>query len=358
MRDAGSELVIANVTRRFGGVTAVDAVSLSIAPGEFFTLLGPSGSGKTTLLQLLAGFQEADDGEIHLDGRPMCGVPPFRRDIGVVFQSYALFPNMTVFENVAFPLRVRKCTKADVRERVKRALEIVELDGLERRRPEQLSGGQQQRVAFARAIVFEPRLLLMDEPLSALDAKLRRSMRAEIKALQRKLGITVVYVTHDQDEALAMSDRVAVMNKGRVEQVDAPATLYEEPNSRFVARFLGDANLIEATVISQDASRVTETSFGQYRFRARAREVLTPGAAIVVATRPERIVVDPDERYENVASGTVVSSQYGGDHVLLHVEIGGTTIAAKRAVGLGPAPEVGRSIRIGWSSECASALAR
>jgi putative spermidine/putrescine transport system ATP-binding protein len=358
MREAGSELVFTDVKRHFGGVIAVDGVSFKIASGEFFTLLGPSGSGKTTLLQLLAGFQDTDEGEIQIDGRPMGGVPPFKRDIGVVFQSYALFPNMTVFENVAFPLRARKCKKGDISERVKRALTIVELEGFERRRPTQLSGGQQQRVAFARAIVFEPRLLLMDEPLSALDAKLRRSMRAEIKALQRKLGITVVYVTHDQDEALAMSDRVAVMNNGRVEQVDTPARLYEEPNSRFVARFIGDANVIEATVISQDATRVTEASFGPYRFRARAREVLTPGAAIAVATRPERIVVNPDGPCENIVSGTVVSSLYGGDHLLLHVEIGGATIAAKRPIDLGPAPEIGASVRIGWPSECATVLAR
>src|SRR6267154_4395760 len=301
MAEPGSHVEFVDVKRRFGAVTAVDGVSLTIRSGEFFTLLGPSGSGKTTLLQLLAGFQEPDAGEVWLGGRDISGLPPFRRDIGVVFQSYALFPNMNVFENIAFPLRVRGVNRAELHERVTGALSLVQLDGLEKRKPAELSGGQQQRVAFARAVVFEPRLLLMDEPLSALDAKLRRSMRGEIKALQRKLGVTVVYVTHDQDEALAMSDRIAIMNKGRIEQVDTPDSLYENPNCRFVADFLGEANLIEATVIAQDDLLMTEASVGEHRFRARAYERLDPGAPIAIAVRPERIHLDSHVNCDNSA---------------------------------------------------------
>ena len=358
MTDAGSHVEFVAVKRRFGAVAAVDGVSLAICPGEFFTLLGPSGSGKTTLLQLLAGFQEPDEGQVWLDGREVSALPPFKRDIGVVFQSYALFPNMNVFENIAFPLRVRGVGRAELRERVASALSLVQLDGLEKRRPAQLSGGQQQRVAFARAVVFEPRLLLMDEPLSALDAKLRRSMRGEIKALQRKLGVTVVYVTHDQDEALAMSDRIAVMNKGRVEQVDTPDALYEKPDSRFVADFLGEANLIEATVVAQDNMLMTEASVGEHRFRARARERLEPGAPIAIAIRPERIDVDPAASRDNSAPGLVESSIYGGDHTLVRVDIGAAVISLKLPIATAGLAASGERIRIGWPVECATALAR
>jgi putative spermidine/putrescine transport system ATP-binding protein len=358
MAEAGSHVEFVDVKRRFGPVTAVDGISLTIRSGEFFTLLGPSGSGKTTLLQLLAGFQEPDEGEVWLGGRDISGLPPFRRDIGVVFQSYALFPNMNVFENIAFPLRVRGVNRAELQERVTGALNLVQLDGLEKRKPAQLSGGQQQRVAFARAVVFEPRLLLMDEPLSALDAKLRRSMRVEIKALQRKLGVTVVYVTHDQDEALAMSDRVAVMNKGRIEQVDTPDSLYEKPNCRFVADFLGEANLIEATVIAQDDLLMTEASAGEHRFRARAYERLDPGAPIAIAVRPERIHLDSGVNRDNSAHGRIESSVYGGDHTLVRVDIGSAVISLKLPIGTAGRTASGECIRVGWPTECATALAR
>jgi putative spermidine/putrescine transport system ATP-binding protein len=353
----GADVLFDRICRRFGKVAAVDGVSLTIRSGEFFTLLGPSGSGKTTLLHLLAGFQEPDSGEIRLDGRRISGEPPFKRDIGMVFQSYALFPNMTVFENVAFPLRVRGVARAEVDHRVQEALGLVQLAGFEGRKTHQLSGGQQQRVALARAFVFAPRLLLMDEPLSALDAKLRRSMRLEIKELQRRLGITVVYVTHDQDEALALSDRIAVMNRGSIEQVDAPDELYERPASRFVADFLGEANLIEATVGVRNGNTV-EVATDRHRFHVLASEHLLPGTRVSVAVRPERIVLDPEMAAANTVRGTVESMLYGGDHAIIRVDIGDSVLSLKRPVEAGPAPAAGAVVTIGWDIERGVPLSR
>ena len=230
--------------KRYGEAVALDGISLVVEPGEFVSLLGPSGSGKTTTLNLIAGFAKPTAGDILMDGRPIAELPPHRRDIGVVFQHYALFPQLTASENVAFPLRRRRVPKPEIRERVTSALEMVELEGLEDRHPRELSGGQQQRVALARAIVFNPRVLLMDEPLGALDRKLRDSLQRQIKRLHQELGITFVYVTHDQDEAMSLSERVAVFNNGRIEQIGTPVELYEQPNSRFVAEFLGESNVL------------------------------------------------------------------------------------------------------------------
>jgi putative spermidine/putrescine transport system ATP-binding protein len=243
----------AGVQKTYDGVSlVVKQLDLDIARGEFLTLLGPSGSGKTTCLMMLAGFETATSGQIYLDGRPINDVPPYRRDIGMVFQNYALFPHMTVGENLAFPLEVRKLAKAEIEARVARALEMVRLGAFAQRRPAQLSGGQQQRVALARALVFEPKLVLMDEPLGALDKQLRESMQYEIKHLHERLGITVVYVTHDQGEALTMSDRVAVFNEGRIQQLAAPAQLYEAPANAFVARFIGENNRLQGRVRGLD----------------------------------------------------------------------------------------------------------
>ena len=234
------------MTKTFDGkVVAVDAVTLDIKAGEFFSLLGPSGCGKTTSLRMIAGFESPDSGRIHVGGQDITDVPVHQRDMGMVFQSYALFPHRTVAENVAFGLRMRAVPKPEIARRVAAALAQVALTGLEERRPGQLSGGQQQRVALARALVIEPRVLLCDEPLGALDRKLRQQMQFELKELQRRLGVTLVFVTHDQEEALAMSDRIAVMNKGRVEQVGAPTEIYERPRTRFVADFIGEINLLE-----------------------------------------------------------------------------------------------------------------
>jgi ABC-type Fe3+/spermidine/putrescine transport system ATPase subunit len=234
------------VTKTFDGkVVAVDAVTLDIKAGEFFSLLGPSGCGKTTSLRMIAGFEMPDSGRVHVGGQDITDVPVHRRDMGMVFQSYALFPHRTVAENVAFGLRMREVPKPEIQRRVAAALAQVALTGLEERKPGQLSGGQQQRVALARALVIEPRVLLCDEPLGALDRKLRQQMQFELKELQRRLGVTLVFVTHDQEEALAMSDRIAVMNHGRVEQVGAPTEIYEHPRTRFVADFIGEINLLE-----------------------------------------------------------------------------------------------------------------
>ena len=239
------------VTRRFGDVRAVDAVSLAVGSGEFFSMLGPSGSGKTTCLRLIAGFEQPDSGHIEIFGETAEGVPPYRRSVNTVFQDYALFPHMSVGDNVAYGLMVRGMAKADRRRRAHEMLELVKLSGLEDRRPAALSGGQRQRVALARALVVHPKVLLLDEPLGALDLKLREQMQVELKALQREVGITFVYVTHDQGEALSMSDRVAVFNQGRIVQVGTPSEVYERPSSRFVADFVGGANVIDAATARQ-----------------------------------------------------------------------------------------------------------
>jgi len=243
-----SSVEIQNITKRFGSVTAVDAVSLEIGRGEFFALLGPSGCGKTTLLRLIAGFEEPNAGAIRIQGNDVTGVPPHRRPVNMVFQHYALFPHLTVEENVAFGLRYKPLAQAAHAARVAEALALVRLTGFEQRRPDQLSGGQRQRVALARALILEPQVLLLDEPLAALDPNLRREMQVELKGLQRALGITFVFVTHDREEALAMSDRIAVMNGGRVEQVGSPVRVFESPETEFVARFLGAVNVFTAEV--------------------------------------------------------------------------------------------------------------
>ena len=242
---AEAALQLCALTKRFGALTAVDAIDLSVAPGEFVTLLGPSGCGKTTTLNMIAGFIAPDAGGIRLQGRAVEALPPFRRDLGLVFQDYALFPHMTVAENVGFGLRMRRVPRGEMTQRVAEALELVQLSGLGERRPLQLSGGQRQRVALARALVIRPAMLLLDEPLSNLDLKLREEMRVEISALQRRLGIATVIVTHDQGEALTMSDRVAVMRQGHIEQIGTPGDIYERPATRFVAGFIGAANVID-----------------------------------------------------------------------------------------------------------------
>jgi spermidine/putrescine ABC transporter ATP-binding subunit len=253
----GSSVEIQNVTKRFGEVTAVDGVSLEIRRGELFALLGPSGCGKTTLLRLIAGFEEPSAGTIRIQGRDVTRVPPHRRPANMVFQHYALFPHLSVEENVGFGLRYQTLPKAEYRERIAGALSLVRLTGLERRRPDQLSGGQRQRVALARALILRPQVLLLDEPLAALDPNLRREVQAELKGLQRTLGISFVFVTHDRDEALAMSDRLAVMNAGRIEQVGTPLEVFESPQTEFVARFVGAVNVFTAEVRRQEDGLLT-----------------------------------------------------------------------------------------------------
>jgi spermidine/putrescine transport system ATP-binding protein len=281
---------------RHGVVTAVDSIDLAIGEGEFFSLLGPSGCGKTTTLRMIGGFEEPTGGQILLHGEDVVGVPPNKRDVNVVFQSYALFPHMTVHENVAFGLERKGVERASIKQRVGEMLDLVQLDGKASRRPHELSGGQQQRVALARALVNKPRALLLDEPLAALDLKLRQAMQIELKRIQREVGITFVFVTHDQGEALTMSDRLVVMNAGRIEQLGAPREVYERPRTRFVAGFIGTSNIISGTVASMDGTTaVLETAGDEILSVPGANEVgATAGGRLDITVRPEKIMIGAD----------------------------------------------------------------
>ena len=302
-----SELRLAGLEKRYGATVAVAGIDLEVREGEFMTLLGPSGCGKTTTLGLIAGFFPPSAGEIYLKGQPVAGLPPFKRDIGVVFQDYALFPHMSAGENVAFGLRMRNIPATEMAQRVREALDLVQLGGLAERRPLELSGGQRQRVALARALVIRPAVLLLDEPLSNLDLKLREEMRVEIAGLQRRLGITTVFVTHDQGEALVMSDRIAVMNAGRIEQIGAPADIYERPATRFVAEFIGRMNFFA------DANRL-------------------------IAIRPERARLSAHKRDDFARQGTVRQVLYLGATLEYHLTLEGGERALVEAPNDGSAP--------------------
>ena len=312
------------VTRRFGGVVAVDALSLDVYEGEFFALLGPSGCGKTTLLRLLAGFETPDAGRVLLGGEDVGAVPPYRRPVNMMFQSYALFPHMTVAGNVAFGLKQDRLPKDEIAARVARMLELVKLEALASRKPHQLSGGQRQRVALARALAKQPRVLLLDEPLAALDKKLREETQFELVDLQAKVGTTFVIVTHDQEEAMTMAHRIAVMDRGRLVQVGPPAELYEQPSSRWVASFIGDVNLIEGGVVALDGSEiVVETAAGE-KFRAPAAEGVAAGARVHLALRPEKLRIaarPPAETGSNVLAGRVVDIGYLGGMSVYKVRV-------------------------------------
>jgi spermidine/putrescine ABC transporter ATP-binding subunit len=286
---SGASVTLDRLDKRFGPIVAVDTMSLAIEPGEFITLLGPSGSGKTTTLMMIAGFEFPTAGEIYIDSQPIVETPPYRRNIGMVFQNYALFPHMTVAENIGFPLKQRGVDKRAVEARVAEVLEIVQLSGYQSRYPRQLSGGQQQRVALARAIIFNPRVLLMDEPLSALDKQLREGLQLEIKRLHQQLGITFIYVTHDQREALVMSDRIAVMNNGRIEQLGSPGDLYDRPANRFVASFIGESNFLEGIVAGAEGPFIV-VKLGDEIVRANGRGTLSIGAPTVLTIRPEKLL--------------------------------------------------------------------
>jgi putative spermidine/putrescine transport system ATP-binding protein len=340
-----------------GSTMVVDRLNLSVRRGEFLTLLGPSGSGKTTCLMMLAGFEAPSGGDILLAGRSLSRVPPYARGIGVVFQNYALFPHMTIAENVAYPLRQRKVTRADIDRRVSAALRMIELDGLAARRPAQLSGGQQQRVALARAIVFEPDLVLMDEPLGALDRRLREQMQLEIRRLHATLGNTVVYVTHDQGEALTMSDRVAVFNRGRIEQIATPEEIYEQPATSFVANFIGDNNAIPAVVreANNTACRV-ELQGGQVLL-ATAAKMFRVGEAVELSIRPELIDVDVPKASVNSLTADVRDVTYYGDHALLHcASAGDIAINARIGVRHERAIVRGARVHLSWRPEDIRAL--
>jgi putative spermidine/putrescine transport system ATP-binding protein len=345
---------LGQLRKTYGRLTAVRDVSLDIASGEFFTLLGPSGSGKSTTLMIIAGFVTPDAGTVAIEGTPMERAAPERRNLGIVFQNYALFPHMTVFENLAFPLQMRRVRPDDIARRVEHILAVVRLEEAHWKYPSQLSGGQQQRVAVARALVFEPAVLLMDEPLGALDKNLRTHLQMELKHLQRQLGVTVIYVTHDQDEALTMSDRIAVMNHGAVEQVGTPQALYEAPATRFVAGFVGESNTLSGAFAGPDgdASLVRLASGVVVRGR---RGDLPPGVPCTLSLRPERVVLAPAPPgpAPGTLLGRVVEVVYAGDTIRYWVEAeGGPRLLAKRPNdGHGPGLPPGAPVAIGWRSE-------
>src|SRR4051794_27469532 len=315
------DIRLAGVRKTYGDVTAVDGVALEIRRGEFFTLLGPSGSGKTTCLRMIAGFERPDEGRIELAGEDVSRLPPAERDVNTVFQDYALFPHMSVGANVAYGLKVKKVARAERTQRVDEALKMVRLDGYAERRPSQLSGGQRQRVALARALVNRPRVLLLDEPLGALDLKLRQQLQVELKRIQSEVGITFVYVTHDQDEALTMSDRIAVMDGGHVLQVGSPRDVYEEPGSRFVAGFVGVSNLLELPV-ERSSGGVLTLRLGPEDSISGEGSGAVAGTA-VVTIRPERIALDSKAGAACHAHGTVKESLYAGPTSRFVVELDG-----------------------------------
>jgi len=305
-----------------GEVLVVKNLNLNIAKGEFVTMLGPSGSGKTTTLMMLAGFETPTNGEIFLEDQPISKIPPYEREIGMVFQNYALFPHMTVQENLSFPLEVRKMSKSDVKEKVTKVLDMVELGEFATRFPAQLSGGQQQRVALARALVFEPRLVLMDEPLGALDKNLREQMQYEIKHIHERINITVVYVTHDQSEALTMSNRIAVFNDGVVQQLSTPDVLYEKPENAFVAQFIGENNRFDGTVSNIDGQYCNVDLDGGGNTKALKINVDKVGQRTQLSVRPERISVNSTNgSEENKFKGVVEELIYLGDHIRVRLEV-------------------------------------
>ncbi|MGE0749731.1 MAG: ABC transporter ATP-binding protein [Variibacter sp.] len=310
----GAEVRLERLCKIYGSFTAVDDITATVAPGEFLTILGPSGSGKTTTMMMIAGFTYPTRGEISVDGRSVAKLPPQRRGLGMVFQNYAIFPHLTIFENVAFPLRARNVPQAEISRLVDEMLNLVHLPGYGARMPQQLSGGQQQRVALARALIFRPRVLLMDEPLGALDRKLRDHMQTEIRRIHRTLNVTIIYVTHDQDEALTMSDRVAIMNQGRIEQIGTPADLYETPATRFVADFLGEQNFIEGIAVGSSQGEVRVRTADGWDFVGIAASRIEQGARVVAAVRPERLAIGaPEGSAHNRCNGSVRELIYAGD---------------------------------------------
>jgi spermidine/putrescine ABC transporter ATP-binding subunit len=339
---ASGTVTLTGLVKRYGATLALDGVSLSVAPGEFFTLLGPSGCGKTTTLRSVAGFVKPDAGEVAIDGATVTGIPPHRRRVGMVFQHYALFPHRTVAQNVGFGLRMQRVGRAEIASRVADALALVQLPSYGARYPGQLSGGEQQRVALARALVTRPAVLLLDEPLGALDKKLRDHMKIELKRLQREVGITTIYVTHDQEEALTMSDRIAVMHRGRVEQVAPPRGLYESPATPFVASFIGNINLL-----SGRAAGANTVACGTATLAASG--AAPPGTAVSLALRPERIRLDPPAALDTVLPMTVAHVVYQGETVryILRAE-GGLEL---QAVELGEVRfAAGARVRAGWAA--------
>ena len=337
----------------------VKNLNLDIAQGEFVTMLGPSGSGKTTCLMMLAGFETATHGEIFLDGQPINNVAPHKRNIGMVFQNYALFPHMTIGENLAFPLNVRNVPKPEIEQRVNKALEMVELGSLQSRRPGQLSGGQQQRVAVARSLVFEPKLVLMDEPLGALDKNLREQMQFEIKHIHESLGVTIVYVTHDQSEALTMSNRIAVFDDGIIQQLATPEELYERPQNAFVAQFIGENNRLLGSVEELDGDTCMVRTEDGSLIRSLPVNIPGKGGKTTLSLRPERVTVDPPEgSCPNVFEGKVMELIYLGDHIRTRVHVCGHDDFVVKMPNAADHKNlsVGSNVKVGWQAADCRAL--
>jgi spermidine/putrescine transport system ATP-binding protein len=340
------DIRLIGLTKRFDDVVAVDDISLDIDRGQFFALLGPSGCGKTTTLRMIGGFEEPTEGRIELGGVDVAPLPPYKRDVNTVFQSYALFPHLSIFENVAFGLRRRGVKRGEVRQRVDEALDLVGLAGLERRKPRQLSGGQQQRIALARALVNRPRVLLLDEPLGALDLKLRKEMQLELKRIQHEVEITFVHVTHDQEEAMTMADRIVIMNSGRIEQVGTPSELYESPRTAFVAGFLGVSNLLEGTAVADDRVKLSDGTEVQC-----PREALAGRAGTVqIGVRPEKLRIGGGEG--NSLTGTVTESAYIGvsTQYILDTSAGPVTVYVQNDRSGGQVA-TGERLTLSWSPE-------
>jgi len=352
---SGHALELRGVTKRYGTFTAAEGVNISVGQGEFLTLLGPSGSGKTTLLMTIAGFVQPTEGQVLLDGRDITALPPEKRNFGMVFQGYALFPHLTVAENVAFPLRVRHMPKPEQAEKVRAALDLVQLTRFAERKPSQLSGGQQQRVALARALVFDPALLLLDEPLSALDKKLRAELQDELKALHRRVGRTFVNVTHDQEEALSLSDRIAILNHGRLVQQGSPSQLYEAPRSRFVADFLGKSNFLHGRAAEGGAGGFSILA-GSTMLAVAAAARPPAGSNVLLSLRPEKVsLLAPGETAENMVDGTVESWSYLGAGFALVVATAdlGPLRVNLPAWNAPFAPAEGLPVRLGWAANAA-----
>ncbi len=351
------EAELQSVTKRFGEVIAVDSVSLSVRRAEFLTLLGPSGCGKTTLLRMIAGFETPDSGRVMLGNRDVTDVPPYQRNVTTVFQHYALFPHMNLFDNVAFGLERRGIGRKETRRRVEVALEMVQLSGLEQRQPSELSGGQQQRVALARALVLEPRVLLLDEPLAALDLKLRKQMQLELKGLQKRLGISFIYVTHDQEEALTMSDRIAVMNAGHIEQLGRAEEIYERPATEFVAGFIGISNVIEGVVESASAGRLV-IHVGDARVHANGIGIAA-GERTRLLVRPEKITISSNA-LEQALPCTIESAVYLGESTQWRVSIPGgqviTVLEQNRQPFQSSQSSIGQKVFVSWEAESAVLL--
>lgn len=338
------------VSKAFGILTVVDNLDLSIGKGEFVSMLGPSGSGKTTLLMMLAGFENPTSGSISVSGKRVDALPPHKRNMGVVFQNYALFPHMSVAENVAFPLKMRGASRTEIIERVNKVLDMVQLGAFHERKPIQLSGGQQQRVALARALVFEPEVVLMDEPLGALDKKLREQMQMDIRDIHHRLGLTIVFVTHDQTEALTMSDRIAIFNHGKIEQIAGPSEIYDRPKTQFVAEFIGETNLLNGKATSFSNGFLNVTLEGGQAIRVASSDSLEPGKHVKVSVRPEQIEIGHTGEGQNQLKVRITDIVYHGDHLQVQADAGNRSLVIK-ATRKAITPHVGQEITASFGPE-------